>query len=101
MRESGFLKWMPWWRNMSRPANHVLWQPQGNYQPLQQSTIPDHPWQHVATDLKGPVGNQFYFLLVIDEYSRFPAVEIVTTTAADKVLPLFDKIFTTHGTQRK
>ena len=72
--------------------------PRKNYQPLQPSTIPDRPWQHVpvVTSFKGPVGNQFYFLLVIDEYSRFPVVEIVTTIAADKVIPLFDKIFATH-----
>ena len=75
--------------------------PSKNYQPLQPSTIPDHPWQRVATDFKGPVGNQFYFLLVIDEYSCFPVVEIVTTTAADKVIPLFDKIFATHGIPEK
>ena len=75
--------------------------PGENYQPLQPSTIPDHPWQHVATDFKGPVGNQFYFLLVIDEYSHFPVVEIVTTTAADKVISLFDKIFATHGILEK
>ena len=75
--------------------------PGDNYQPLQPSTIPDRLWQHVATDLKGPVGNQFYLLLVIDEYSRFPVVEIVTTTAADKVIPLFDKIFATHGIPEK
>ena len=75
--------------------------PGENYQPLQPSTIPDRPWQHVATDVKGPVGNQFYFLLVTDEYSRFPVVEIVTTMAADKVIPLFDKIFATHGIPEK
>ena len=75
--------------------------PGGNYQPLQPSTIPDRPWQHVATDFKGPVGTQFYFLPVIDEYSRFPVVEIVTTTAADKVIPLFHKIFATHGIPEK
>ena len=75
--------------------------PGENYQPLQPSTIPDRPWQHVATDFKGPVGNQFYFLLVIDEYSCFPVVEIVTTMAADKVIPLFDKIICHHGTPEK
>ena len=75
--------------------------PGENYQPPQPSTMPDRPWQHVATASKGPVEKQFYFLLVIDEYSRFPVVEIVTTTASDKVIPLFDKIFATHGIQRK
>ena len=75
--------------------------PGENYQPLQPNTIPDRPWQHVATDFKGPVGNQFYLLLVIDEYSRFPVVEIETTTAADKVLPLFDNIIATHAIPEK
>ena len=50
---------------------------------------------------KGPVGNQFYFFLVIDEYSRFSVIEIVTTPAADNVINLFDKIFATHGIPEK
>ena len=75
--------------------------PGENYQPLQPSTIPDRRCQPVATDFKRPVGNQFYFLLVIDAYSCFPVVEIVTTTAADKVIPLFDKIFAIHGIPEK
>ncbi len=75
--------------------------PGENYQPLKPTSMPDRPWQHVATDFKGPIGKQFYFLLVVDEYSRFPEVEVVTTTSADKVIPLFDKIFSTHGIPEK
>ena len=78
---------------------HVLRQPQekntSHYNQVQYMI--DRPWQYVAMDFKGPVGNQFYFLLIIDEYSHFPVVEIVTTAAADKVIPLLDKVFSTHG----
>ena len=59
--------------------------------------MPDAPWKKLAMDFKGPVGNQYYFFLVIDEYSGFPEVEIVTSTSAKSVLPKLDLILCTHG----
>ena len=38
-----------------------------------------------------------YCLVVIDEYSRFPVVELVKSTSARSVIPVLDKIFATHG----
>ena len=70
-------------------------------QPLRPSVLPERPWQKLACDFKGPVGNEFYFLLVIDEYSRYPEVEIVTSTKASEVIPKFEKIFATHGVPDK
>ena len=35
-------------------------------------------------------------MVVIDEYSRYPEVEIVSSTAAHSVTPKLDKIFATH-----
>lgn len=34
-----------------------------------------------------------YLLLIIDDYSRYPMVEIVESTAAPRVIPKFDKVF--------
>ena len=36
-------------------------------------------------------------LVVIDDYSRFPEVEVTTTTSARATLPKLDRIFATHG----
>ena len=75
--------------------------PVNNYQPLKPSVLAEGPWQKLAMDFKGPVGQQFYFLSVIDEFSRFPEVEIVESTAADIVLPRLDRILSTHGIPKR
>ena len=36
-------------------------------------------------DFKGPIANNLYFLLVINEYLRFPELEIVGSMAARQV----------------
>ena len=40
--------------------------------------------------------NQFFFV-VIDEYSRFPFVEIVNSTSAHDVIPMLNSILTFRG----
>ena len=66
-------------------------------QPLKMSPLPDRPWQCVSIDFSGPFPNGDYCLVVIDEYSRFPVVEIVTSTAANKVIPVLGEVFSMHG----
>ena len=49
-------------------------------------------------DFLGPRPSGEYLMVVIDEYSRFPEVEIVTTTSARSTIPtqfLLDKEFLT------
>ena len=38
-----------------------------------------------------------YVLVVIDDYSRFPEVEIVHSTSAKAVLPNLDRVFAAYG----
>ena len=52
---------------------------------------------NVALDFKGPIAKHFYFLLVIDEYSRFPEVAVLDSTGAANVIPHYDCILSTHG----
>ena len=68
-----------------------------NPQPLKPSQMPDRPWQKLAMDFKGPIASDYYFFLLIDEYSRFPEVEIVKSTAAETLIPKLHKILCTHG----
>ena len=65
--------------------------------PLTSTPLPDRPWQHLDADFKGPMPTGEYLLVVIDQYSRYPEVEIVSNTSARQVLPKLDKIFATHG----
>ena len=61
------------------------------------SNLPDRPWQQVCIDFTGPFPSGHYLLVVYDEYSRFPEVEILTSTSANATIPKLDKIFATHG----
>ena len=70
-------------------------------EPVKPTELPEHPWEHLAMDFKGPVGKEFYFLVVVDEYSRYPEVAVVKSTAAEAVLPELDRILSTHGVPQK
>ena len=52
-------------------------------EPLKPTPLPEQPWKSLTSDLFGPIdgGNQ-HVLVVQDTYSRYPAVEIVHSTAA-------------------
>jgi hypothetical protein len=65
--------------------------------PLKPTTLPDRPWQKIDADFWGPLPSGGYLLVMIDEYSRYPEVELVKGTSAQAVVPHIDKIFTTHG----
>ncbi len=59
--------------------------------------LPAGPWLHARADFCGPLRSGETIIVVTDTHSRYPEVEIVTSTSAKSVLPAFDKIFVTHG----
>ncbi len=65
--------------------------------PPAMSDLPSAPWEKVSTDFWGPTPDGKYILLTLDEYSRFPLVDIVNTTAADTVIPCYEKWFGLFG----
>ena len=65
--------------------------------PLKPTTLPERPWQRVAADFWGPLSSGEHLLVVIDEYSRYPEVEITSSTSGTATIPVIDKIFATHG----
>nr|XP_039266337.1 uncharacterized protein K02A2.6-like [Styela clava] len=67
------------------------------FQPLRMSELPRAVWKSLSADFCGPYPSGDYLLVVIDNYSRFPVVELVKSTSARSVIPIFDKIFATHG----
>ena len=54
-------------------------------EPLQMSVLPDSPFDEVSVDFAHMDGQTL--LLVVDDYSRFPFVEPVSSTSASAVIP--------------
>ena len=48
-------------------------------------------------DFCGPFPTGEYLLVVIDAYSRFPEVDIISSTSAKVTVPKLERIFATHG----
>ena len=69
--------------------------------PLEPNLLPERPWQMLHCDFKGPIAGKYYFHVVIDQYSKYPEVDIVTSTSFKKLKPVLDRIFATHGIPEK
>ena len=65
--------------------------------PLEPNFLPDRPWQNLHADFKGHIGEKYYLHVLIDQYSKFPEVEVLTTTRFEKLKPALDRVFATHG----
>ena len=70
--------------------------PECKREPLRMSPLSVAPWKEVSIDF-AEIPNKEYFLLITDDYSRYPVVEIVKSTLATTVLPKLDKVFSEFG----
>jgi len=61
------------------------------------SPTPNGPWLEASADFCGPFPTGEMVLLVLDAYSKYPEVEIVSSTAAGNAFPALERIFATHG----
>ena len=66
--------------------------------PLQMSVLPDNPYDEVSVDF-AHVDDET-LPLVVDDYSRFPFVEPVSSTSASAAIPKLDKLFSTFGVEK-
>ena len=66
-------------------------------EPVIMSELPNAPWESIITDFYGPTSTGEYLISVIDEYSRFPIVKIVTSTSPKAAIPKYDEIFSEFG----
>ncbi|KAK9739406.1 Integrase zinc binding domain [Popillia japonica] len=55
------------------------------------------PFKHVDVDYAGPFPNGKYIFLLIDEYSRYPIVDITPSTNFHNLKTILEKTFTTFG----
>ena len=66
-------------------------------EPLCMSDLPRGPWLNLSVDFCGPLPSGEYLLVIVDEFSRYPCVEIVRSTSAECVIPIVDRVFATFG----
>ena len=71
--------------------------PHNTPEPIKPSVLPDRPWDEVSIDFLGSIGTSNYFMVVIDDCSRFPVVEALTSISAKSVIPRLDRIFSMFG----
>ena len=68
--------------------------------PLKPSELPPSAWHTLKADFLGTIPGTHQpqnLLVIIDCYSRFPEVEILSSTSANTIIPKFDRIFATQG----
>ena len=58
--------------------------------------LPKAPWSEVSMDF-AELPNNEYLLIITDDYSRYPVIEIVKSTSANTVIPKVDKVFSEFG----
>ena len=67
--------------------------------PMKNRETPDGPWKVVSADYKGPIGGQrgYYFHVMVDNYSKWPEVCVTKSTKFEKLYPVLDRSFSSHG----
>ena len=71
-------------------------------EPMRITPSATEPLQSSVIDFYGPIPQGgLYLLVVTDTYSKFPEVEMVTSTSGKACIPKLDRIFATHGIPRK
>ena len=68
-----------------------------NRQPVNMSEMPSNAWQNLSADFCGPLPSGECMLVITDEYSRYPIVEIVKSVSASRAIPALDKVLSEFG----
>ena len=70
--------------------------PECKRQPLADVATLSRAWKEISIDFT-EFPNKEFLLLITDEYSRYPVVKTVKSTAATRVIPKLDKVFSESG----
>ena len=97
-----------WWPGMDKEARGFVKQCEGCQmvsrqsfpEPMSRRRMPTEPWVDVAMDFLGPLPSGHYVLVVIDYYSRYMEVRVMTTITAERTIRMLEPIFVTHGYPR-
>ncbi|XP_042144342.1 uncharacterized protein K02A2.6-like [Ixodes scapularis] len=71
--------------------------PQTTQEPLAITEPPSSPWEKVSLDFCGPFPDGKYAMVVIDDFSRYPVVQVLNSTSARNVLSNLRAVFGQFG----
>lgn len=66
-------------------------------EPLKRTELPSQPWQDLAIDFCGPLPSGHNLFVIVDYYSRFIEVEVMTKIDSAKAIKVLDTIFARFG----
>jgi len=66
-------------------------------EPIKSHKVPGCSWDTLAVDLYGPMPSSRHIVVVQYLGSRYPAAKLVSSTKADKVIPVLDEIYGEYG----
>ena len=61
--------------------------------PMKPNLLPERIWQNLLANFKGPIGEKYYLHVVIEQYSKYPEVDIVSSTSFSKLEPCLDRLW--------
>ena len=71
--------------------------PRTGQEPLKPKMLPDRPWQLIHADFKGPVGGRYYPHTFIDQYTKYPVVDIMISTSWEDMEPVVERMLAMFG----
>lgn len=94
-----------WWPGMDRDTEKKVKSCEGcrlvslpnRPEPMSRRELPSKPWIEVAIDFLGPMPCGTYLLVIIDYYSRYKEVEMMTKITAKETVDRLDRIFVRLG----
>lgn len=79
----------------------ILVSAQSAPEPLKRTVLPLTPWELIAIDFLGPLPSGHYLLVIIDYYSRYKEVEIMTKIDSFETIKRLKIIFARFGNPKR
>ena len=70
-------------------------------EPTKPSVIPEKPWEQISFDFGGPYPDGYYNLVAIDQRTRYPVVEAVSSTGFKQTKEKLKNTFAYFGIPRR
>ncbi|XP_073835818.1 uncharacterized protein [Musca autumnalis] len=94
-----------WWPRIDQNVEAMVKRCQGctlvsipsNPEPIRRTELPSEPWQHLAVDFCGPLPSGHHLFVIVDYYSRFMEVEIMTKIDTMETINRLEIIFARFG----